>query len=84
MLIQSSSRNKPVLDIIRDNYSYHLSDMVGDNNTLCIWSLMSCAILQMFLPHCEVIHSIIIDIYALIETCISNVLKQFVNNVGFM
>lgn len=46
MLIQSSPRNKPVLDILRDIYGYHLSDMVGDN-TLRIWCLMSCLILQM-------------------------------------
>jgi hypothetical protein len=90
MLIQSSSRNKPELDILRDIYSNHLSDMVGDKNTLGIWCLMSCTILQMskyytvFLPQCEVMHSMIIHIYALKETCISSVLKQFVHKVGFM
>lgn len=89
MLIRFSCRNKPELDILRDIYSNHLSDKVGDKNTLRIWCLMSCTILQMskyytvFLPHCEIIHSMINDIYALKETCISSVLKQFVHKVGF-
>jgi hypothetical protein len=47
MLIRSSSRNKPVLDILRDIYGYHLSGMVGDKHTLRIWCLMSRTILQM-------------------------------------
>ena len=40
MLIRSSSRNKPGLDIFRDFHSYTLPDIVSDN-TLHIWCLIS-------------------------------------------